>query len=182
MLSDSTNAERPGYTMSERFVGNTFDEAFRQATEERLIIATFASNVHRLQQAIHTAYKYNRKVAVVGRSMVNVVSIASELGYIDIPDGTLIELEEANRLPWLRVGILPRQPGEPMSALTRMALSDHRQVEILPGDLIIISATPIPGNENWLHGLSTSFSNWGQRLFMNLFPAPTYQATPARKN
>ena len=148
LLSDSTNAERPGYTMSERFVGNTFDEAFRQATEERLIIATFASNVHRLQQAIHTAYKYNRKVAVVGRSMVNVVSIASELGYIDIPDGTLIELEEANRLPRNRVVILTTgSQGEPMSALTRMALSDHRQVEILPGDLIIISATPIPGNE-----------------------------------
>jgi ribonuclease J len=183
LLSDSTNAERPGYTMSERFVGNTFDEAFRQATEERLIIATFASNVHRLQQAIHTAYKYNRKVAVVGRSMVNVVSIASELGYIDIPDGTLIELEEANRLPRNRVVILTTgSQGEPMSALTRMALSDHRQVEILPGDLIIISATPIPGNEKLVARIIDQLFKLGQRLFMNLFPAPTYQATPARKN
>jgi ribonuclease J len=148
LLSDSTNAERPGYTMSERYVGNTFDETFRLAAEDRIIIATFATNVHRLQQAIQTAYKHNRKVAVVGRSMVNVVSIATELGYLDIPDDILIELEEANRLPKNRVAILTTgSQGEPMSALTRMALSDHRQVEILPGDTVIISATPIPGNE-----------------------------------
>ncbi|TEB16603.1 Ribonuclease J 1 [Pelotomaculum sp. FP] len=148
LLSDSTNAERPGYTMSERFVGNTFDETFRLAAEDRIIIATFATNVHRLQQAIQAAYKHNRKVAVVGRSMVNVVSVATELGYLDIPDGIMIELEEANRLPKNRVAILTTgSQGEPMSALTRMALSDHRQVEILPGDTVIISATPIPGNE-----------------------------------
>jgi ribonuclease J len=148
LLSDSTNAERPGYTMSERFVGNTFDETFRLAAEGRIIIATFATNVHRLQQAIQAAYKHNRKVAVVGRSMVNVVSVATELGYLDIPDGIMIELEEANRLPKNKVAILTTgSQGEPMSALTRMALSDHRQVEILPGDTVIISATPIPGNE-----------------------------------
>lgn len=148
LLSDSTNAERPGYTMSERYVGNTFDETFRQAAEDRIIIATFATNVHRLQQAIYAAHKHNRKVAVVGRSMVNVVGIATELGYLDIPDGILIELEEAGRLPKNRVAILTTgSQGEPMSALTRMALSDHRQVEILPGDTVIISATPIPGNE-----------------------------------
>ncbi|MCL6560070.1 MAG: ribonuclease J [Firmicutes bacterium] len=147
LMSDSTNVERPGYTMSERVVGNTFDETFRQA-RERIIIATFASNVHRLQQAIQTAYKHNRKVAVVGRSMVNVVNVAFELGYLNIPEGTLIELEEANRLPRHRVVILTTgSQGEPMSALTRMALSDHRQVEIVPGDTVIISATPIPGNE-----------------------------------
>lgn len=147
LMSDSTNVERPGYTMSERVVGQTFDDTFRQSNE-RIIIATFASNVHRIQQAVLNAYKHGRKVAVVGRSMVNVVNIAYELGYLHIPDGTLIELDEANRLPRHRVVILTTgSQGEPMSALTRMAFSDHRQVEIVPGDTIIISATPIPGNE-----------------------------------
>lgn len=147
LLSDSTNVERPGYTMSERVVGQTFDDTFREA-KERIIIATFASNVHRLQQAIFTAHRYERKVAVVGRSMVNVLNVAHELGYIQIPEGILIELDEANRLPKNKVVYLSTgSQGEPMSALTRMAMGDHRQVEILPGDTIIISATPIPGNE-----------------------------------
>lgn len=147
MLSDSTNVERPGYTLSERVVGATFDEVFG-VSKERIIVATFASNVHRLQQAVYAAHKHRRKVAVVGRSMVNVVSIAYELGYLDIPAGTLVNLDEANRLPRGEVVLLTTgSQGEPMSALTRMALGDHRQVEILPGDTIIISATPIPGNE-----------------------------------
>ncbi|MDF9407307.1 ribonuclease J [Pelotomaculum isophthalicicum JI] len=147
LLSDSTNAEIPGYTLSERMVGNTFDETFRQATE-RIIIATFASNVHRLQQAIQVAHRQNRKVAVVGRSMVNVVSVAYELGYLHIPENTMVELDEANRLPRHKVVILTTgSQGEPMSALTRIALSDHKQVDIVPGDTVIISATPIPGNE-----------------------------------
>lgn len=147
LLSDSTNVEKPGYTLSERFVGTTFDETFRRA-KERIIIATFASNVHRLQQGINTACRYDRKVAVVGRSMVNVVNIAHDLGYLKIPKGVLVELDEANRLPRNRVVILTTgSQGEPMSALTRMALSDHRQVEIYQGDTIIISAAPIPGNE-----------------------------------
>lgn len=147
LLADSTNVERPGYTMSERVVGNTFDETFRQATE-RIIIATFASNVHRLQQAITTAHRYNRKVAVVGRSMVNVINVAQELGYVQIPDGTLVELDEASRLPNDQVVYLTTgSQGEPMAALTRIAMSDHRQVEIRPNDTVIISATPIPGNE-----------------------------------
>ncbi|SHE57879.1 ribonuclease J [Desulfofundulus australicus DSM 11792] len=147
LLSDSTNVERPGYTMSERMVGATFDDIFRQA-RERIIIATFASNVHRLQQAITTAYRYDRKVAIIGRSMINVANIAHELGYLHVPEGTLVELEEANRLPKNKVVFLcTGSQGEPMSALTRMALGDHRQVEILSGDTIIISATPIPGNE-----------------------------------
>jgi len=147
LMSDSTNVERPGYTLSERVVGQTFDDTFRHA-EERIIIATFASNVHRLQQAILAARQYGRKVAVVGRSMVNVVSIAHELGYLQIPDGTLVELEEANRLPKNKVVFLcTGSQGEPMSALTRMAWGDHRQVEIVPGDTVIISAAPIPGNE-----------------------------------
>ncbi len=147
LMSDSTNVERPGYTPSERVVGQTFDETFRHA-RERIIIATFASNIHRLQQAIIAAHQYGRKVAVVGRSMVNVLSIAHELGYLYIPDGTLVELEEANRLPKNKVVFLSTgSQGEPMSALTRMAWGDHRQVEILPGDTVIISAAPIPGNE-----------------------------------
>ncbi len=147
LMSDSTNVERPGHTMSERAVGQTFDETF-QAARGRIIIATFASNVHRLQQAITTAYKYGRKVAIVGRSMVNVVSIATELGYITFPEDMLVELDEVNRLPAEQVCILTTgSQGEPMSALTRMAMSDHRQVDIIPGDTVIISATPIPGNE-----------------------------------
>lgn len=147
LMSDSTNVERPGYTPSERVVGQTFDDTFRHA-EERIIIATFASNIHRLQQAILAARQYGRKVAVVGRSMVNVLSIAHEMGYLKIPDGALVELEEANRLPKNKVVFLcTGSQGEPMSALTRMAWGDHRQVEILPGDTVIISAAPIPGNE-----------------------------------
>lgn len=147
LMSDSTNVERPGFTMSEKVVGHTFDESFRAAAG-RIIIATFASNVHRLQQAISTAFKYDRKVAIAGRSMVNVVGIAADLGYIDFPKELFVELDEINRLPADRVCILTTgSQGEPMSALTRMAMSDHRQVDILPGDTVIISATPIPGNE-----------------------------------
>ncbi|KJR96587.1 MAG: ribonuclease J [Peptococcaceae bacterium BRH_c4a] len=147
LMSDSTNVERPGYTFSEKSVGNVLDETFRQASE-RIILATFASNVHRLQQAITMAHRYDRKVAIVGRSMVNVVSIAHELGYLNIPEGTLVEVEEAARLPKNKVlYISTGSQGEPMSALTRMAYGDHRQVEIIPGDTIIISASPIPGNE-----------------------------------
>lgn len=147
LLSDSTNVERPGYTKSEKLVGSIFEETFRQA-RERIIVATFASNVHRLQQVILAAHRHNRRVAVVGRSMVNVVNIASELGYLQIPEGVLVEMEEANRLPRNKVVLIcTGSQGEPMSALTRMAMGDHRQVEIMAGDTIIISATPIPGNE-----------------------------------
>lgn len=147
LLSDSTNVERIGYTMSERVVGNTFDEAFRLA-QERIIVATFASNVHRLQQVITTAHKYGRKVAVVGRSMVNVVKTAYELGYLHVPEGVLIELDETRNYPNNEITILcTGSQGEPMSALTRMAAGEHKQVEIIAGDNIIISATPIPGNE-----------------------------------
>lgn len=146
-LSDSTNVEREGYTLSEKSVGQTFEDTFRRA-KERIIVATFASNVHRLQQAITTAHQFERKVAVIGRSMLNVVSIASELGYLQIPEGTLIELDEARRIPKNKLVILcTGSQGEPMSALTRIAMSDHKQVEILPGDTVIISATPVPGNE-----------------------------------
>ncbi|MBP2650281.1 MAG: rnjA [Firmicutes bacterium] len=147
LLADSTNAERPGYTPSEKMVGVTFDETFRNA-RERIIIATFSSNVHRIQQAIDTACKCNRKVAVLGRSMVNVVSIALELGYLNVPEGVIIDIDDINKYPSSNIVIMTTgSQGEPMSALTRMAMSDHKKVDIIPGDTIIISATPIPGNE-----------------------------------
>lgn len=147
LMSDSTNVERPGFTLSEKVVGQTLDEVFHQASE-RIIIASFASNVHRLQQIISFAYKYGRKVAVAGRSMVNVVNVASELGYLHLPKGLLVEIDEIINMPKDRVVIITTgSQGEPMSALTRMAMSDHRRLEIIPGDTVIISATPIPGNE-----------------------------------
>lgn len=147
LLSESTNAERPGFTPSERIVGANFIDAFRKA-ERRVIVSTFASNVHRLQQVIDAAAVTGRKLAIIGRSMVNMITIASELGYLDIPDGMLIETNEVNRYADNQVVILcTGSQGEPMSALTRMARSNHRQVEILEGDTVIISATPIPGNE-----------------------------------
>ncbi|GAB2722345.1 ribonuclease J [Paenibacillus thermoaerophilus] len=150
LLSDSTNAERPGFTGSEKSVGAELEEVFRKA-KQRVVVATFASNVHRIQQIIDAAYNTRRKVTVVGRSMVNVVSIASELGYLNIPDGMLIEPEEVNRLPADRVVILSTgSQGEPMSALTRMARSAHKKMDILPGDTVVISATPIPGNERYV--------------------------------
>jgi ribonuclease J len=147
MMSDSTNADRPGFTMSERVVGNTFDELFGRC-EGRIIVTSFASNVHRMQQAITCAYKYNRKVCIIGRSMVNNVQVARELGYIDIPEGILIDMEDINEYPAREIVILTTgSQGEPMSALTRMATADHRWVEIQNGDTVIISASPIPGNE-----------------------------------
>ncbi|MDF2668050.1 MAG: ribonuclease [Paenibacillus sp.] len=150
LLSDSTNAERPGYTGSERNVGKELEEVFRKA-KQRVIVATFASNVHRVQQVIDAAEVTRRKVTVIGRSMVNVVAIASELGYLNIPDGILIEPEEVNKLAADRVAILcTGSQGEPMSALTRMARSTHRKIDILPGDTVIIAATPIPGNERYV--------------------------------
>lgn len=147
MLADSTNAERPGHTLSEKTVGVAFDEAFRNI-KDRIIIATFSSNVHRIQQVIDTAHKYNRKVAVLGRSMVNVSNISAELGYLNIPDGVLIDIDEINNYPPSNIVIITTgSQGEPMSALTRMSTSNHRKVGIVPGDTVIISATPIPGNE-----------------------------------
>lgn len=128
-------------------VGQTFDEEFRYA-KHRIIVATFSSNVHRIQQVIDTAVKYDRKVAVIGRSMVNVVNIAKELGYLKVPEGVLIDIDEThNYTPEKVVIITTGSQGEPMSALTRMAMNDHKKVDIMPGDTVIISATPIPGNE-----------------------------------
>jgi ribonuclease J len=150
LLSDSTNAERAGYTPSESNIGKELEEIFRSA-KQRVVVATFASNVHRVQQVINAATETRRKMTVIGRSMVNVVTIASELGYLNIPDGMLIEPEEVNKLPADRVVILSTgSQGEPMSALTRMARSTHRKVDILPGDTVVIAATPIPGNEKYV--------------------------------
>lgn len=150
LLSDSTNAERPGYTGSERNVGTELEEVFRKA-KQRVVVATFASNVHRLQQVFDAAEATGRKVTVIGRSMVNVVNISQELGYIRISDGMLIEPEEVNKMAADRVVILSTgSQGEPMSALTRMARNTHRKVDILPGDTVVISATPIPGNEKYV--------------------------------
>lgn len=147
LMCDSTNAERPGYTMSERTVGETFEEIFMNA-KSRIIVASFASNVHRIQQIIDAAHKFNRKVTVVGRSMVNVVNVAMELGYLNVPEGTMIDLDLIDKYPPNRVVIITTgSQGEPMSALSRMAVNEHKKVEIEPGDLIIISASPIPGNE-----------------------------------
>lgn len=150
LLSDSTNAERAGFTPSESNIGKEFEEIFRSA-KQRVVVATFASNVHRIQQVINAAMETRRKMTVIGRSMVNVVTIASELGYLNIPEGMLIEPEEVNKLPADRVVILSTgSQGEPMSALTRMARSTHRKVDILPGDTVVIAATPIPGNERYV--------------------------------
>ncbi|MDD4172294.1 MAG: ribonuclease J [Syntrophomonas sp.] len=147
MLGDSTNAERPGFTKSESLVGKTFDELFGKC-EGRIIVTTFASNVHRVQQAINTAEKYGRKVAVVGRSMVNNIKISGQLGYLNIPEGILIDMEDINKYPPEKLVIATTgSQGEPMSALTRMATADHRWVGVKHGDTVIISATPIPGNE-----------------------------------
>ena len=147
MLSDSTNAEHPGYTMSESTVGTAFADIFRVA-DGRIIVATFASHIHRLQQVINAAAIFERKVAISGRSMVNVIGVATELGYLNIPEGLLIDIEQIDKYPHNRVAILTTgSQGEPMSALTRMSNSDHKKVNIIPGDTVIISATPIPGNE-----------------------------------
>lgn len=148
LLADSTNAERPGYTQTEQTVNNSLDTLFQRAEGKRIIVATFASSISRVQMIINCAVKYGRKVALSGRSMVNVMGIASELGYLHVPDGVLVDLNLINRYePGQLVLITTGSQGEPMSALSRMAFSDHRQVAINPNDFIIISARPIPGNE-----------------------------------
>ncbi len=147
LMADSTNAEREGYTMSERTVGESFERIFANVPG-RAIVATFASNIHRVQQIINVAINTNRKVALSGRSMINVVKVALELGYLNAPEDTFIDIKDINRYPADRLMIITTgSQGEPMAALSRMAASTHRQVEIVPGDLVVISATPIPGNE-----------------------------------
>jgi ribonuclease J len=147
MLCDSTNAIKPGFTASERNVGETLEKIFKRA-KTRIIIATFSSNVHRVQMIIENAVKVGRKVAISGRSMENVVALATELGYLNIPEGTIVDLKMTKNIPDDQLVIITTgSQGEPLSALHRIAFSEHRQIEIMPGDMIIISATPIPGNE-----------------------------------
>lgn len=148
LFSDSTNADRPGYTMSESSIGKTFDSLFERGADKRIIVATFASNIHRVQQIINAAVKYGRKVAVSGRSMVNVLNAAIELGYMNIPKNTLIDIDEIGRYPKDKLVVVTTgSQGEEMSALTRIAFSIHKKINIEPTDLVIISANPIPGNE-----------------------------------
>ena len=148
LMCDSTNVERPGFTMSERTVGKTFDNIFADNQDHRIIVATFASNVDRVQQIVNSAYKYGRKVVVEGRSMVNIITVAQELGYIRIPDNTLIDIEELKNYPDEKtVLITTGSQGENMAALSRIAAYIHKKVSIKTGDTVILSSTPIPGNE-----------------------------------
>ena len=148
LMCDSTNAERHGFTMSERTVGKVFDSLFADHTGSRIIVATFASNVDRVQQIINTSYKFGRKVAVEGRSMVNIISIAQEYGYIQIPDNTLIDIDQLRNYPPEKTTIITTgSQGESMAALSRIASSMHTKISIMPGDTVIFSSNPIPGNE-----------------------------------
>ncbi len=167
LLCDSTNAIRPGFTMSEKTVGRTFDTIFAENVNRRIIVATFASNVDRVQQIINTAYRYGRKVVIDGRSMVNVIGTASELGYINIPEGTLIDLEEMKNYPEEKMVLITTgSQGESMAALSRMASSIQRKVSIMPGDLIIFSSHPIPGNERAVSKVVNELSMKGAKIIM----------------
>ncbi len=150
LMSDSTNSERKGFTMSESSVGEVFDKLFLHCTK-RIVVATFASNVHRVQQIVNSAIKYHRKIAICGRSMINMIETARELGYIECPENIFIDIDMINQYTDEQLVIITTgSQGEPMSALTRMAAGDHRKVKITPNDLVIISATPIPGNEKFV--------------------------------
>ena len=165
MLADSTNATRPGFTMSERSVGKTFDTIFAEHTNHRIIVATFASNVDRVQQVVNTAYKYGRKVVVEGRSMVTIIDIASELGYINIPEGTLIDIDQLKNYPPESTELITTgSQGESMAALSRMAASIHKKVSIVPGDVVVLSSTPIPGNEKAVANVINELSAKGAKV------------------
>lgn len=165
MMSDSTNAERPGFTMSERTVGMTFDHLFAEHRDHRIIIATFASNVDRVQQIINSAYKYGRKVVVEGRSMVNIISTASELGYLHVPANTLIEIDQLHNYPDEKtVLITTGSQGESMAALSRMAADIHKKVTIKPKDVVIFSSNPIPGNEKAVSRVINELSEKGANV------------------
>ena len=165
LMSDSTNAQRPGFTMSERTVGITFDHLFAEHRDTRIIIATFASNVDRVQQIINSAYKYGRKVVVEGRSMTNIISTASELGYLNIPDNTLIDINELQNYPSEKtVLITTGSQGESMAALSRMAADIHKKVTIQPNDTVIFSSSPIPGNEKAVSRVINELSEKGAKV------------------
>jgi len=165
LLCDSTNVERPGYTMSERTVGKTLDNIFADYSKSRIIVATFASNVDRVQQIINSAVKHNRKVVIEGRSMINVVTTASEIGYINIPDNTIIEIEQMKNYPDEQiVMIMTGSQGESMAALSRIATNIHRKVSIKPGDVVILSSSPIPGNEKAVSKVINELSMKGAKV------------------
>ncbi len=165
LMCDSTNAERKGFTMSERTVGHVFDNIFHEHTNTRIIIATFASNVDRVQQIINSAYKYGRKVVVEGRSMVNVIGTASELGYLKIPQNTLIEVDQLKNYPDDKVVLITTgSQGESMAALSRMAYNIHKKITIKPGDTIIFSSNPIPGNEKAVSKVINELSQKGAEV------------------
>ncbi len=165
LLPDSTNIEMPGSTPSERTVGESFNKLFQMAGDRRIIIATFASNIHRIQQIIDYTVKYDKKVSVSGRSMVNVVATAIELGYLKVPSGILVDIDVANRLPFNQVVLITTgSQGEPLSALSRMAMSEHRKVKVTPNDFIIISARPIPGNEKFVNRVVNELMRLGAEV------------------
>jgi ribonuclease J len=150
LFSDSTNVEREGYTLSEKAVGSTIDSIFRKA-KQRIVVATFASNIHRVQQIVDSAFKYNRKIAFTGRSMINNIEIARELGYLNIPDDMIVDIRDCTNMPESEIVLLTTgSQGEPMAALTRMARGDHYHINIKLGDTVIVSASPIPGNERFI--------------------------------
>ena len=164
LFSDSTNAERPGFTMSERSVGIKLDDVFKN-TKQRIIVATFASNIHRVQQIITAAHKTNRKVALSGRSMINVLETAMHLGYMEIPENILIDIDDVKKYrPSQIVIITTGSQGETMSALYRMAYSDHKKIEIVAGDLVVISANPIPGNEKLVSNVVNELMKKGAQV------------------
>ena len=165
LMADSTNAEREGYTMTEQKVGHTFDLLFKEAEKNRIIIATFASNIGRIQQILDCAAKYGRKVAFSGRSMVNNMAIATELGYVKVPDGLIIDIDMLGQYSKDEIVLVTTgSQGEPMSALSRMAYSDHRKVEVGPDDCIIISANPIPGNEKMVGSVVNELMKHGCKV------------------
>ena len=167
LLSDSTNVLRPGYTMSERSVGKEFDRLFMNC-KKRILVATFASNIHRMQQIINSAVKFGRKVAVVGRSMVNVINVGNELGYINAPEGTLIDIDKIGMYnPEQLVIITTGSQGEPMSALARMSVGEHRKVNITADDLVIFSSSPIPGNEKSVARIMDELQRLGAEVIYN---------------
>jgi ribonuclease J len=169
LLADSTNVEKPGYSISESKVGEGFDELFRGCTS-RILVTTFASNVHRIQQVINCAAKYGRRVAVTGRSMENILKVSTELGCMDVPKGILMELNQIKNMPPEKIVIITTgSQGETMSALYRMAFSDHRQVDIKPGDRVIISASAIPGNEKSISRVIDELFRRGAEVFYDKY-------------
>ncbi|MCS1351255.1 ribonuclease J1 [Mechercharimyces sp. CAU 1602] len=167
LLSDSTNAEKPGFTGSESSVGEALHDVFRKS-KQRIIVATFASNVHRIQQVVEATIATGRKLAVMGRSMVNVVNISTELGYLNVPDGLIIDPDEIGRLPAHKVTVISTgSQGEPMSALTRMAHGTHRKIDIVPGDTVVLASHPIPGNEKYVAKVVDQLFRAGAEVIYN---------------